>query len=78
MKKLALNVEDLVVASFETSRAPQERGTVRGNDATHGNSCADTCPFSCQPTCDVSCDPSCISTCDVLPCASGDPTVCGL
>jgi hypothetical protein len=68
MKKLALNVEDLVVASFETSRTPRERGTVHGNDATHGNSCADTCPYSCADTCDISCVPSCISTCDMALC----------
>jgi hypothetical protein len=74
MKKLALNLEDLTVTSFETSRTEAGRGTVRGNEATHGNTCAGTCAFSCAGTCDISCNPSCISTCDVLPCYSGDDT----
>ena len=74
MKKLALDLDHLVVTSFETSRTPAERGTVHGNDATHGNTCAGTCAFSCAGTCDVSCVPSCISTCDMAPCFSVDAT----
>ena len=74
MKKLALNLDDLTVTSFETSRATAGRGTVRGNEATHGNTCAGTCAFTCGGTCQISCDPSCISTCPVAPCYTGDAT----
>jgi len=76
MKKLALNLEDLIVTSFETCHVGAERGTVRGNEGTHGNTCAGTCAFSCAGTCDISCVPSCISTCDVAPCYSGADDTC--
>jgi hypothetical protein len=80
MKKLALKLDDLEVISFETSRTTAERGTVRGNEATHGNTCAGTCAFSCAGTCDISCVPSCISTCDMAPCNFSDegPSVCSI
>jgi len=80
MKKLALHLDDLAVTSFETSRAPADRGTVAGNAGTHGNSCAGTCAFSCAGTCDVSCTPSCISTCDLAPCnpSNEGPSVCSI
>ena len=80
MKKLALNVEELTVTSFETSRAPAERGTIHGNAGTHGNTCAGTCNFSCAGTCDISCVPSCISTCDAAPCnfSVEGPSVCSI
>ena len=74
MKKLALNLDNLVVTSFETSRAPAQRGTVVGNGQTNGNTCAGTCAFSCAGTCDISCVPSCISTCDMAPCFSVEET----
>lgn len=74
MKKLVLKVEELTVASFETSPTPAERGTVVGNGPTNGNTCPQTCNFSCAGTCDISCTPSCISTCDMAPCATIDET----
>lgn len=36
MKKLRLKLEDLAVESFPTAIAADERGTVRGNEATPG------------------------------------------
>jgi|1186.fasta_scaffold1120715_1 hypothetical protein len=79
MKKLALHLDDLTVTSFETNRAPAGRGTARGNEATHGNTCAGTCAFSCAGTCDISCVPSCISTCDAAPCNFSDElSVCSI
>ena len=71
MKKLTLKLEDLAVASFETSRARAERGTVNAHDNTqHGNTCADTCGNTvCPDTCQVSCVASCISTCELAPCS---------
>jgi len=80
MKKLALNVEELTVTSFETSRAPAERGTVVGNGNTNGNTCPATCGFSCAGTCEISCVASCISTCDAAPCNFSEegPSVCSI
>jgi hypothetical protein len=74
MKKLALNLDNLEVTSFETTRTPAGRGTVVGNGQTNGNTCAGTCAFSCGGTCDISCVPSCISTCDMAPCFSVEET----
>ena len=74
MKKLALQLEDLEVTSFETTGAPAGRGTVVANGQTNGNTCPQTCGFSCQATCDISCDPSCISTCPNAPCATIEET----
>jgi hypothetical protein len=74
LKKLALNLENLVVTSFETSRTSAGRGTVVGNGPTNGNTCAGTSAFSCAGTCDISCTPSCISTCDAAPCFSVEET----
>ena len=80
MKKLALNLENLVVTSFETSRGTAQRGTVVGNGPTNGNTCPNTCGFSCAGTCDISCTPSCISTCDAAQCNFSEegPSVCSI
>jgi hypothetical protein len=70
MKKLTLKLEDLTVASFETSRTQAERGTVNANQGTHGDTCADTCGNTiCPDTCQPSCVASCISTCEMAPCS---------
>jgi hypothetical protein len=65
MQKLALNVDDLNVQSFETvPAAPARRGTVRGHETeTHDEQgCTDACSlvltcYTCE-TCDEACDPS--------------------
>jgi hypothetical protein len=78
MKKLALKLEDLFVASFETSRTPAERGTVNANGSTQrGNTCADTCGNTiCPDTCQISCVPSCIETCDPALCPGTELSLC--
>ena len=48
MKKLALNLDDLRVDTFETSAPAGERGTVEANQASiNGNTCAPSCPYTC-------------------------------
>lgn len=76
MKKMNLDVEALVVESFETSDVRGERGTVRGHGYTdttcaqrvctcptvgNGFTCADTCQDSCGGTCWID---TCGNTCD--------------
>ncbi len=85
MKKLALNLEDLAVESFDTSGKAAARGTVIGHDETTGPyvvcSCAPTPnhteQVSCNGTCDNSacygtCDASCGGTCDYTCDCTGD------
>jgi predicted RNA-binding Zn-ribbon protein involved in translation (DUF1610 family) len=44
MKKLALQLDDLQVDTFQTSAVSADRGTVVGNAPTNmGNTCAVTC-----------------------------------
>jgi hypothetical protein len=43
MKKLRLNAEDLTVESFATASAMDERGTVRGAEATEGCKVTESC-----------------------------------
>ncbi len=47
MKKLKLNLEDLKVESFETSKKISDKGTVNGNDIiTYANNVS--CMYSCH------------------------------
>jgi hypothetical protein len=73
MKKLALNLEELAVESFETSRGLDRRGTVYGlSESTEAQiicTCASdngTCDDSCEGGCG-SCY-SCNGTCDGATC----------
>jgi hypothetical protein len=43
MKKLRLDVEDLAVESFATADGADERGTVRGHEATEGCAVTESC-----------------------------------
>jgi hypothetical protein len=43
MKKLRLNADDLAVESFATAHPVDERGTVRGHDATEGCKVTESC-----------------------------------
>jgi hypothetical protein len=74
MKKMKLNLEQLAVDSFDTSAAPQPRGTVFGEEYTNLTHCS--CPG--HPSCDgydtcqgsPSCDGVCTytqgnDTCDI-------------
>lgn len=61
MKKLALELDDLVVQSFATTDETHDaRGTVRGHldDASHDDFCseAETQIYSCH-SCDPACEP---------------------
>jgi hypothetical protein len=44
--KLALNLDQLQVESFEVANGPARRGTVRAHDV-----CSDLCTYSCAGTC---------------------------
>ncbi|HYW11388.1 MAG TPA: hypothetical protein VE871_05505 [Longimicrobium sp.] len=57
--KLKLNLEDLTVDSFDTTRPANKQGTVFGEQCTCYTQC--TCP-GC-PTCDASCNGTCGGTC---------------
>jgi len=72
--KLKLNLEDLTVDSFDTSRALEKTGTVFGEQCTCYTNCTcpqvptcgpATCAASCFDTCgDYTCAGSCYGTCD--------------
>jgi hypothetical protein len=68
MSKLRLDVENLVVESFEVADEDRERGTVVANAATNRPGCQSiACPISDDdPTCAISCghiDTSCPYIC---------------
>lgn len=58
MQKLTLNLDELYVESFETSRGLLERGTVRGASESTANQIICTCD-SDNGTCDASCQGGC-------------------
>jgi hypothetical protein len=61
MAKLRLNLDQLVVDSFDTADRPAKRGTVFGEQCTCWTQCGqNTCP-GC-PTCDATCN-TCDGTC---------------
>ena len=62
--KLKLNLEDLSVDSFDTTRSERPKGTVFGEQCTCYTNC--TCP-GC-PTCDATCPATCVNTCDDVSC----------
>lgn len=63
--KLRLNLEDLTVDSFGTTKPAETNGTVFGEECTCDTAC--TCP-GC-PSCDVTCPDTCALTCDDDTCA---------
>lgn len=65
MKKLALNLDELHVESFDTSSGePDGRGTIQGRAADTENT-PDTCDVTCpnNNTCDITCPNTCLNTC---------------
>jgi hypothetical protein len=62
--KLALNLDDLAVDSFDTTATQKAKGTVFGEQCTCYTNC--TCPGcpTCDASCDGTCDASCNGTCD--------------
>lgn len=91
MKKISLNLESLRVESFETtSRAADERGTVRGNALsettcqqvicdcqTNGYECDTNDCETAAATCGDSCTFHCSQTCPVNTCAYSCEGTCG-
>jgi hypothetical protein len=68
MNKLKLNLDELSVESFDTTRSEKNRGTVFGEQCTCWTACGqNTCP-GC-PTCDNTCAGTCAFTCDDASCA---------
>jgi hypothetical protein len=66
--KLKLNLDELSVESFDTTRTEQKKGTVFGEQCTCWTACGqNTCP-GC-PTCDNTCAGTCAFTCDDASCA---------
>jgi hypothetical protein len=59
MKKLTLELENLVVESFDTSFIHRPQGTVFGEQGTRQSAC--TCPglATCAASCNGTCGPSC-------------------
>jgi hypothetical protein len=77
MKKLNLDLDTLLVESFETSSQRDERGTVRGHgytDTTCGQRVCG-CPTVMGPTCAATCE-SCDGTCGEQTCAASCPDTC--
>jgi hypothetical protein len=73
--KLKLHLEDLTVASFDTTATQKPKGTVFGEQCTCYTQC--TCP-GC-PSCYESCDDTCALGCtgySECGCPQSCPTVC--
>ena len=68
MNKLKLQLEDLLVDSFDTTPVQKEKGTVFGEQCTCYTNCTcpgcPTCYASCNGSCDASCNGTCGATCD--------------
>ena len=75
--KLVLNLENLVVDSFDTTVPAKAKGTVFGEQCTCYTNCTcpgcPTCDASCNGTCDASCNGTCGASCN---CTYGEYT-CG-
>lgn len=70
-KKLVLDLDAIVVTSFEAGGGMPDRGTVHARAS--GNSCAGPCPDSImQPSCEISCLDSCLDPC------TGHEFTCGM
>ncbi len=81
--KLKLNLDELTVDSFDTTRPAAKQGTVFGEQCTCYTNCTcpgcPTCYASCNGTCDATCAGTCAYTCDDATCVgcSGYETECG-
>lgn len=69
MKKLALNLSELKVESFEITTSSKQTGTIKGNQVNCINTSAiivaskDCQPTEFENTCGLSCGGSCLYTC---------------
>ncbi len=80
MNKLKLNLDELAVESFDTTRSEKAKGTVFGEQCTCYTQC--TCPGcpTCYATCNYTCDdatcpncPTCYASCNgTCNCPTGD------
>ncbi|HZG43630.1 MAG TPA: hypothetical protein VEY93_11745 [Longimicrobium sp.] len=65
--KLKLNLDQLAVDSFDTTKPEAKTGTVFGEQCTCYTNCTcpgcPTCYASCNGTCGNTCDASCNGTC---------------
>jgi hypothetical protein len=65
--KLKLNLDQLSVDSFDTTKPEAKTGTVFGEQCTCYTNCTCpgcyTCDASCNGTCGATCDASCNGTC---------------
>lgn len=88
MSKLTLQLDDLQVDSFDTTRPEKDRGTVVGAQETWPSQYTGyACLSVCYQTCAVTCyEPSCEETCGggtcfhqscVATCAETGPEPCG-
>ena len=84
MKKLKLNLEDLKVDSFETSKEGQAKGTAYGNGPPTASPVTNCQGATCHGanTCEISCE---LATCPLIHCDPSNETctgycwwVCGL
>jgi hypothetical protein len=68
MRKLKLQLEDLMIDSFTTTPAEKAKGTVFGEQCTCYTACTcpgcPTCYASCGGSCDATCNGTCGATCD--------------
>jgi hypothetical protein len=71
--KLKLNLDELTVDSFDTTRPAEKQGTVFGEQCTCYTNC--TCP-GC-PTCYASCNGTCGGTCGEHTCQASCNGTCG-
>jgi len=66
--KLKLNLDQLAVDSFDTTRSTAKAGTVFGEQCTCYTNCTcpgcPTCDASCKGTCDASCNGTCNASCN--------------
>ena len=67
--KLKLNLDQLAVDSFDTTRPAARAGTVFGEECTCQTAC--TCPGcpTCYESCNGTCGDTCAYTCDDDTCA---------
>jgi hypothetical protein len=79
MNKLKLQLEDLLVDTFDTTPVQRANGTVFGEQCTCYTQCTcpgcPTCDASCNGTCDASCNGTCVS-CDAT-CGGSCDYSCG-
>ncbi|HEX8906720.1 MAG TPA: hypothetical protein VF771_17855 [Longimicrobiaceae bacterium] len=62
MRKIRLDLDSISVDSFEVTREPGTKGTVRGHVCC-ACCCCDPCCCTCCDTCQATCPNTCLATC---------------